>query len=163
MIPRVIVLHWTGGGSASSAWHTFAAPTLSGRKYIASGGALNVGAHFIVDRKGKIFQIADETLIMRHCIGLNHISIGIENVGSAKKKLTPQQVAANIALIEDLASRHPITHLIGHSEYRSLEGHAYFSEKNPKYRTIKPDPGTEFLEKIRSGLSISLEGIAKEE
>ena len=31
MIPRVIVLHWTGGGSASSAWHTFAAPTLSGR------------------------------------------------------------------------------------------------------------------------------------
>ena len=161
MTPRVIVLHWTGGGSASSAWHTFASPTLHGRKDISSGGALNVGAHFIVDRKGTIFRIAEENLIMRHCIGLNHISIGIENVGSAKKELTPQQVAANIALIEDLAKRYPITHLIGHSEYRSFEGHPYFSEKNPKYRTIKPDPGTRFLAQVRSGLSVPLKAAPK--
>ena len=36
--------------------------------------------------------------------------------------------------IRYLAGRFPITHLIGHSEYRAMEGHPYFVERDPAYR-----------------------------
>ena len=150
MIPKVIVLHWTGGGSLKSAWNTFAPATLSGRKKLQRAGALNVGAHFLVDRDGTTYRMMDETRILRHCIGLNHVSIGVENIGDGKRwPLTPAQLRANIDLVRYLSAKFPITHLIGHHEYRGLENHPYFSEKNPKYRTIKIDPGAKFMTKVR--------------
>ena len=54
-----------------------------------------------------------------------------------------------------------LTHVIGHFEYRAFEEHPYFAEKNPKYRTVKSDPGTEFMTAVRSGLvkrGLSFEG-----
>ena len=150
MIPKVIVLHWTGGGSLKSAWNTFAPATLRGRKKLKRAGALNVGAHFLIGRDGTIYRMMDETRILRHCIGLNHVSIGVENIGDGKRwPLTPEQLKANIELVRYLSGKFPITHLIGHHEYRGLEKHPYFSEKNPKYRTIKIDPGAKFMKKVR--------------
>ena len=154
MKPKVIVLHWTASSTARSTWNTFASATLSGRKDIQSGGALNVSAHFLVDRDGTVYQLLDETRVARHCIGLNHLSIGIENVGGGVKyPLTEAQVAANVELIRILAAKHEITHLIGHHEYRQLENHPYFSEKDPTYRTVKPDPGEDFMLKVRAKLT----------
>ena len=151
MVPRVIVLHWTAGPTAKSAWNTFSAPTLSGRADLQGAGALNVGAHYLVDRDGTIERLFPEDRIVRHVIGLNHVAIGVENVGGgADLPLTAQQVTANAALVRWIAARQPITHLIGHLEYRGLEGTPYFEEKDPNYRTSKPDPGADFMEKVRA-------------
>jgi len=162
MQPRVIVLHWTAGGSAKAAWRTFAPATLKGRKKLKRAGALNVGAHFLIDRDGTIFQLVDETRILRHCIGLNHLAIGVENVGDGKRwPLTKAQVQANANLVRYLAKKFPITHLIGHHEYRSMEGHPYFSEKNANYRTVKIDPGKKFMSSVRHQVSdLRLKGAA---
>ena len=152
--PRVIVLHWTGSASLEGAWQTFAPSTLSGRADVAKGGALNVSAHFLVDRDGTIYRLLPETRMARHCIGLNHVAIGVENVGDgAAAPLTDAQVAANVALIRDLTSRYPITHLIGHHEYRTMEGHPYFAEVDASYRTVKVDPGDVFMARVRAEVS----------
>lgn len=152
MQPRVVVLHWTGSTSARSTWNTFASATLSGRKALQGAGALNVSSHFLVDREGNVQQLLPENRIARHCIGLNHISIGIENVGTDSAPLTTAQLQANLDLIESLNDRHDLTHVIGHFEYRAFENHPYFAEKNPNYRTIKRDPGTKFMVAVRRGL-----------
>ena len=152
--PRVIVLHWTGGGSMEGAWATFAPTELSGRADVGRGGSLNVSAHFLVDRDGTIYRLMPETWMARHCIGLNHVAIGIENVGDgAANPLTPAQVAANVALVRDLAGRYSITHLIGHHEYRAMERHPYFVEVDPNYRTGKVDPGDAFMRAVRAGVA----------
>jgi N-acetylmuramoyl-L-alanine amidase len=151
LTPRVVVLHWTAGPTADSAWHTFAAPRLAGRPDLADAGALNVGAHYLVDRDGTILRLAPEERVLRHCIGLNHVAIGIENVGGGDTwPLTDAQVAANAALVRWIAGRQPVTHLIGHLEYRALEGHPYFEERDPTYRTTKPDPGAPFMAAVRA-------------
>lgn len=154
MVPRVVVLHWTAGPTAASAWNTFAGATLSGRAEIAGAGALNVGAHYLVDRDGTIERLASEDRILRHTIGLNHVAIGIENVGGgAEWPLTQAQIDANVALVRWIAGRQPITHLIGHLEYRSMEGTAHFEERDPTYRTGKADPGADFMTAVRARLA----------
>ena len=161
MVPRVVVLHWTAGSTLESAWNTFQPERLRGRPDIADGGALNVSAHFIVDRDGHILRLLPETRVARHTIGLNHLSIGVENVGDGDRwPLTQAQLAANIALVRDLKVRFPtITHLIGHHEYRRMEGHPYFRELDPTYRTAKPDPGDAFMAAVRAGVAeLGLEG-----
>lgn len=151
MTPRVIVLHWTAGPTAASARNTFASARLSGRAELADAGALNVGAHFLVDRDGTIERLFPEDRVVRHTIGLNHVAIGVENVGGGDQwPLTNAQVEANAALIRWLTGRYPITHLIGHLEYRGLEGHPYFEEQDPKYRTTKSDPGAPFMTAVRA-------------
>lgn len=161
--PRLVVLHWTAGPTAVGAWNTFAPTRLAGRPELArvAGGDLNVSAHFLVDRDGRVQRLLPDTAVARHVIGLNHVALGIENVGGGERwPLTEAQVAANVALVRWLVGRHPgITHLIGHSEYQELEGHPYFEERDPSYRTVKPDPGADFLAAVRAGLvDLDLEG-----
>ena len=152
MIPRVVVLHWTAGPTVSSVEAVFSSAHLLGRSELQVS-QLNVAAHFVVDRDGTIFQLLSTQRIARHCIGLNHLSIGIENVGGGSKlPLTEAQVESNIALVRMLTEQYPITHLIGHYEYQKFESHPYFDEANPKYRTIKSDPGVEFMSAVRKGL-----------
>ena len=80
--------------------------------------------------------------------------MGIENVGNGTTHpITEAQIAANTALIRQLSERYPITHLIGHHEHNAMEGHPYFQEQDPKYRTTKIDPGDEIMSQIRAGLS----------
>lgn len=71
---RVIVLHFTGGSSYSSAWNTFAAnaPNL--------GELPGVCAHFIVGQGGTIHKLVPVKIRCRHTIGLNYTAIGIEMV-----------------------------------------------------------------------------------
>jgi N-acetyl-anhydromuramyl-L-alanine amidase AmpD len=160
MVPRVIVLHWTAGGTARGAWSAFAPERLPGRPELQAAGALNVSAHFIVDRDGTVWRLMPETRAGRHVIGMNHLAIGVENVGDGDRwPMTEAQVEANVALVRQLVSRHPtITHLIGHHEYRLMEGHPYFAERDPRYRTTKIDPGDKFMAAVRAQVSdLSLE------
>lgn len=154
MTPRVVVLHWTAGATAESAWNTFAGARLGGRPELQAAGALNVGAHYVVDRDGTIWRLFADEVVLRHVIGLNHLAIGIENVGGgARWPLTPAQVQANAALVRGLAARHPLTHLIGHHEAERMRGHPYFEERDPTYRSAKADPGDAFMAAVRAELS----------
>jgi N-acetylmuramoyl-L-alanine amidase len=149
--PKVIVLHYTGGNSAKSTRAYFDNVKLeAARKQLARGGAVNVSAHFVVDRDGTIYRLQPETRFARHCIGLNHIAIGIENVGDGQKyPLTDAQVAADAALVRELAGRFKITHLLGHHEVMRFRDHAYYVELDPTYKNDKGDPGAAFMARVR--------------
>jgi hypothetical protein len=151
--PRAIVLHYTAGtGSATATRHYFDNVRIeAARKDIARAGAVNVSSHFIVDRDGTIYRLQPETRFARHCIGLNHVAIGIENVGDEDRHpLTDAQVAADAALVRDLVRRFPkIAHLFGHHEV-TRQHPAMYLELDPTYHTDKPDPGARFMAAVRA-------------
>jgi N-acetylmuramoyl-L-alanine amidase len=152
IVPRVIVLHYTSGGSAKATRAYFDRVRIEpAREALAKAGAVNVSAHFVVDRDGTIYRLQPETRYARHCIGLNHVAIGIENVGDeARFPLTDAQVAADAALVRDLAHRFPITHLLGHHEVMGFRDNALYVERDPGYRNAKPDPGVRFMTRVRA-------------
>jgi N-acetylmuramoyl-L-alanine amidase len=160
--PRVIVLHYTGGGSATGTRTYFDNPTIeAARKELARGGKVNVSSHYVIDRDGTIYRLQPETRFARHCIGLNHVAIGIENVGDEKKyPLTDAQVVANAALVRDLAARFPITHLLGHHEVMKFRAHAYYVERDDSYKNTKGDPGEAFMRRVRERVTdLGLQGL----
>jgi N-acetylmuramoyl-L-alanine amidase len=163
IVPQVIVLHYTGGDSAKNTKRYFDNTTIEPeRKQLYAAGKLNVAAHFLVDRDGTIYRLLAETKMARHCIGLNHNAIGIENVGDENKtRLTDAQVQSNIALVRYLVTAHPtITHLLGHYEVMKFTSDPLFVELDPLFRNDKPDPGERFMSKVRQGLrDISLQGL----
>ena len=150
--PTVIVLHYTAGGSAKATKRYFDRTLLErGRARLRDGGAVNVSAHFLVDRDGTIYRLQPETRMARHCIGLNHVAVGVESVGDEDRyRLTEAQVEANARLVRHLASRFRITHLVGHHEARDLEGTPLFVERDRGYRNTKPDPGARFMTAVRA-------------
>jgi len=87
---------------------------------------------------------------------LNYSSIGIENIGGKGNKtedLTPAQLRANIALVRYLKAKYPtIKYLIGHYEYRQMEGTSLWLEKDKGYRTVKNDPGKKFMRDVRKSV-----------
>jgi N-acetyl-anhydromuramyl-L-alanine amidase AmpD len=149
--PHAIVLHYTDGGSAAATRAYFDNVRIeAARKDLARAGAVNVSAHFLVDRDGTIYRLQPETRFARHCIGLNHIAIGIENVGDGDRyPLTDAQVEADAALVRELASRYPITHLFGHYEVMKLRGTPLYAERDAAYHNEKPDPGERFMTAVR--------------
>jgi len=167
--PRIIVLHWTASDSLEESLSRFEPEGLPARRADLGGtgkagaGQVNVSAHFLVDRDGKIFRLMPETWMARHVIGLNLSAIGIENVGGegGVDNLTRRQIKANIRLVRDLKARFPsIGYLIAHSEYRQLEGHPLWLELDPGYRTEKIDPGERVMKKVRRAVAdLGLEGV----
>ncbi|QSZ43033.1 hypothetical protein GJV85_00685 [Sulfurimonas aquatica] len=156
--PITIVLHWTAVMDFEASFKRLNAELLySDRADIAKASALNVSAHFLVDRDGSIYQLMPENWMARHVIGLNYSSIGVENVGgegNEKDDLTPAQVNANIKLVKYLTQKYPsIRKLIGHHEYRNLEDTPLWLEKDAGYRTEKVDPGERFMSEVRAGIN----------
>ena len=112
--PKVIVEHFTGGSSFSSAWNTFAAngPDL--------GELPGTCAHFIIDTDGTIYQLVPLSIMCRHTVGLNWTSVGIEHVGTSDAEILhdPKQLAASLHLTIWLMQRFGIQlrNVIGHNE-----------------------------------------------
>jgi N-acetylmuramoyl-L-alanine amidase len=168
----MIVVHFTAIPTLAGTLAAFAPLEIdAGRELVARNGRLNVGIQYVVDRDGTIYSLYPETVMARHVIGLNHVAIGIENVGeadlarpAARTPLTRAQLAANVALVRDLVRRHPtIEFLIGHHEYRDVErpahpAHALFHEAVEGYRTEKVDPGKRFMRQLRRALAAQAEG-----
>ena len=175
MQPRVVVVHYTAVPTLAGTLRVFRAETIdAGRGAVAANGRLNVGIQFVVDRDGRVYRLFPETTITRHVIGLNHVAIGIENIGSEDisadqlrgrtdpdgngRQLTPAQLEANTALVRALKNRYPtLEWLIGHQEYRDFEhpahpGRSLFVEAVPGYRTEKIDPGRRFMKELRRRL-----------
>jgi len=149
--PKMIVLHWTVIPTLEEAFDAFDAPTLPNwRPDIVSVSGLNVSSQFMVDRDGIIYSLMPETNMARHVIGLNHCAIGIENIGGTEDlPLTRAQLKANIWLVEYLFNKYPIEYLIGHYEYTNFVDHPLWLEKDDSYRTIKTDPGKDFMKRVR--------------
>ena len=163
--PKMVVVHWTAVPTFEQTFKVFEPPTLRGsRPDIKEAGALNVSAHYLVDRDGSIAQLLPDTIMARHVIGLNHCAIGIENVGSDTRRLTDAQLRANTWLIRRLKERYSIEYLIGHYEYRLFEGHSLWKEKDEGYRTEKIDPGAVFMLRLRDELKdLKLKGAPEQD
>jgi N-acetyl-anhydromuramyl-L-alanine amidase AmpD len=150
--PKIIVIHWTQIASLSNTFNVFNPamfPANSERRKDLPG-ELNVSAHFVVDRNGGIYQLMPEYWMARHVIGLNHYSIGIENVGGVNgDDLTTEQLQANAFLVCLLMQRYPtIEHVIGHNEYGKFKNTPLWLEKDPFYFTAKDDPGPTFVKRV---------------
>lgn len=152
IVPRAIVIHWTGTRGLKATWRGFDRVRMrSSRKHLVRGGLLNVSAQFLVGRDGTIYRLMSETRMARHCIGLNLDAIGVENLGGGNAApLTRRQLAANAELVRYLARKYPtIRHLLGHLEWRRYEKTPLFRELDPTYRNAKADPGQRFMADLR--------------
>ncbi|MBU1373365.1 MAG: peptidoglycan recognition protein family protein [Bacteroidetes bacterium] len=150
IIPKIIVLHYTEGGNILSNFNYFNHVKIENERKIGKNQSkLNVSAHYLIDRDGKIYHLVPDTVFARHTIGLNYCAIGIENIGSNKEPLTNQQIQSNAKLIRKLCSKFRIEYLIGHSEYVNFRYTPLWKETNSKYFIHKEDPGTHFLIEVR--------------
>ncbi len=152
IVPKMVVVHWTAIPTIESSFDAFNPSRLRGRADLAGSSALNVSTQFLVDRDGTIFRLLPDTTFARHVIGLNHIAIGIENIGSDNMPLTRAQLKANEALIRYLHRKYRIEYVIGHHEYQRFRGTELWKETDPNYLTTKTDPGDRFMERLRKRL-----------
>jgi N-acetylmuramoyl-L-alanine amidase len=155
IVPKLIVVHWTSCGTFEDTFNYFNRETLQpDRGDIRRGGEVNVSAHYVVDRDGTIYRLMPDTMMARHVIGLNHCSIGIENVGGPAYPLTDAQVEANAWLVLSLARQYPsIERVIGHHEYLGLKDGPLWRSLDPKYvARPRKDPGDAFMQKVRDRL-----------
>ncbi len=155
--PRIILLHWTAEMSFDKSFARLNPERLlTDRKDIVKASALNVSAHYMVDRDGSIYRLMPDNIMARHVIGLNYSAIGIENIGGNRNKsqdLTKAQLRSNIALVKYLKNKYPkIDYLIGHYEYREMEKTPLWLELDKGYRTIKSDPGKKFMSDVRKAV-----------
>lgn len=159
--PQMIVLHYTAFATFDASFRFFLPALLDtrSRKDISPGGAVNVSAHYLVDRDGTVVQLASENVVCRHTIGFNYTAIAIENIGSGAADLTQAQVESNAALVARIKGRHPtIEYLIGHQEYQDAWRPHFklYREQVPSYHfTQKQDPGVVFLKRVRAILKES--------
>lgn len=118
--PKAIVIHSTHTDTYRQVYNTFDCDTIR-RRSIRKAGKVNVGAHFVIDRDGTIYQLFPLDVILRHAIGYNYCALGIENVAkqnTATNDLTPEQIEANADLIEHLVQQYSsIIFVFGHKEY----------------------------------------------
>jgi len=150
IIPKMIVLHYTAGGTVESNFKYFNKTHLENtRNTLKKQSTLNVSSQFIIDRDGTIYQLMEPNMFARHTIGLNYCAIGVENIGSKKQPLTEKQVTANVQLVRYLAQKYKIEYLIGHSEYGVFRNSKLWKESDPNYFTGKEDPGKDFMNKVR--------------
>ncbi|HTG83043.1 MAG TPA: peptidoglycan recognition family protein [Geobacteraceae bacterium] len=153
--PQLVVVHYTAFATLEESYRFFAPARLDpvSRRDIKGGGAVNVSAHYLIDRDGTVLQLAPDNVVCRHTIGFNWTAIGIENVGRNAADLTAAQASATADLIGRLVTRHPsIAYLIGHHEYRrtDLPHYRLFRENDRSYRfTPKVDPGPAFMGRVR--------------
>jgi len=154
--PKMIVVHWTAIPTLEKSFDAFYKSKLPDwRPDLINASALNVSSQFLVDQDGTVYRLMPENIMARHVIGLNHIAIGIENVGGTQNTpLTEAQLKANIKLIKYLKKKYiEIEYVIGHFEYPNFDGTEFWLEIDAGYRTEKTDPGIEFITKIREETS----------
>ena len=131
--PKAVVLHYTAGGSYSSAHNAFSSN-------VPNRGELpGVCAHYVIDKDGRIYQQLDLGMRCRHTIGLNYVAVGIEFVqeaGSGPSWATDQifkrtkQIAAGLKLVRWLRFKYdmPLRNILGHGTanasplFKDLEG-----------------------------------------
>ena len=114
----MIVLHYTGMPDAESALDRLTSPDAK------------VSAHYLVDEDGTIYHLVDEEKRAWHAgksywrgvTDINSASVGIEIVNPGHefgyRNFPDEQVAAVMALVNDIKDRHGVTrgNIVGHSD-----------------------------------------------
>lgn len=84
-----------------------------------------VGAHYLIDRSGRVLRLVDEANIAYHAgsskmpdgrKNVNDFSIGIEIIATEGSGYTDKQYSAVNALIADIETRHKIKSVVGHGD-----------------------------------------------
>jgi N-acetylmuramoyl-L-alanine amidase-like protein len=114
--PHVIVEHYTGSSTFSSAFNTFVADVPDSELHELPG----VCAHFIVDTDGTIYQLVKTDTMCRHTVGLNYTAIGIEHVGTSDSQILhdSRQLSSSLRLTLWLMQKFHVklANVIGHNE-----------------------------------------------
>jgi N-acetylmuramoyl-L-alanine amidase len=112
--PKVIVEHYTDGGTYAGARATMAHDTPN------LGELPGVCVQFVVDTDGTIYQTVSTRIRCRHTIGLNQTAIGIEHVGTSDASVmdNARQRRASLRLTLWLIDKYGIKvrNVIGHGE-----------------------------------------------
>ncbi len=111
IVPKMIVLHMTDLPTMEQSFEYMKEPVLreEREKLISkSYDRVNVSAHYMVDRDGAIYSLMPENYMARHAIGVNHLSIAIENVGMNIDGPSREQVDSDLKLIRYLVNKYNI-------------------------------------------------------
>ncbi|MEM9299917.1 MAG: peptidoglycan recognition family protein [Bacteroidota bacterium] len=156
--PKMVVIHYTAIPTLDETLRYFKPDSLNAsRKKIIKKSPLNVGVHYVIDKDGSIYNLLPDSIMGRHILGFNHIALGIENVARDSSELTVEQLNSNVKLVKYLSNAYPsMQYLIGHQEYddHTLPHYTLLKADDPNYQPYpKPDPGADFLEKLRLKLN----------
>jgi N-acetylmuramoyl-L-alanine amidase len=111
IVPRLIVIHYTGDNSCEGALSWLCSPK--------SG----VSAHLVIAKEGKVYQLLPFHVAAWHAGKSQHngenqvngFSIGIENVGLGDE-WPDEQIEGNRAVIAALYAAYPIEDVVGHED-----------------------------------------------
>jgi hypothetical protein len=138
--PKIIVLHMTDLLSLEQSFEYMKEPVLreEREKLISkSFDRVNVSAHFLVDRDGAIYSLMPENYMARHAMGVNHLSIAIENVGMNIDGPTREQIDSNLKLVRYLMKKYDIKpeNIYSHASTATLkiEKSPFFVELDENY------------------------------
>ncbi len=153
--PKIIVVHMTDLDSFEKSFEYMREPVLreEREKLISrSYDRVNVSTHYLIDKDGSIYSLMPDNYMGRHSMGVNHSSIGIENVGMNANPPTREQIEANVKLIKYLMKKYGIrvSDIYSHAETALLEkrGAPIFIEKDENY-LIQKDCGQKLIKEIR--------------
>jgi len=81
-------------------------------------GFLDIGYHFVIDGRGRIYEGRSLAVHGAHVSGHNAGTLGIALMGNYEEsEPIPEQLARLKWLIGNLMAKHPITHLAGHRDF----------------------------------------------
>ena len=81
-------------------------------------GFLDIGYHFVIDGRGRIYEGRSLAVHGAHVKGYNAGTLGIALMGNYEENPPiPEQLARLKGLIRDLMAKYPLTHLAGHSDF----------------------------------------------
>lgn len=81
-------------------------------------GFLDIGYHFVIDGRGRIYEGRNLAVHGAHVSGHNAGTLGIALMGNYEEiEPAPEQLARLKWLVGNLMAKHPITHLAGHRDF----------------------------------------------
>jgi N-acetylmuramoyl-L-alanine amidase len=121
--PHVIVEHYTETGTARAARNAFVRDVPDPEFHELPATC----AHYLIDAKGKIFNLVPTGLMCRHTVGLNWTAVGIEHVGFSDSDVVgrERELRSSLALTRWLRCRLrvKVKNVIGHNESLSSPYH----------------------------------------
>ncbi len=156
--PKIIVLHMTDLDGLEKSFEYMKEPVLrEEREKLVSRSydRLNVSVHYLVDRDGTIYSLMPDNYMGRHAMGVNHVAIGVENVGMNEIGPTREQVDANIRLVQYLMKKYNISpkDIYSHAGTGLLKekNSPYFVEKDENY-FMQKNCGEKVIKEVRKRL-----------
>jgi hypothetical protein len=129
--PHVIVEHVAVAATAAAVRNTFAPDVPDPELHELP----NVCAHFVVSRRGRVFELVNPRTRCRHTVGLDWTAIGIEHAGFSDGDVLGDrpELRASLRLTRYLRCRFHISvrNVIGHAESLSSP---YHRERAPSLR-----------------------------